>query len=740
MPTLGFHRDFVKEFAGLERHVQMRVAEALDKFEHTSAAGGHLEKLNHSVDPRLKTLRIDKFYRGVVLAPETGTSFLLLRVLPHDDAIAWARTHRASVNAATQGIEIRDDIALERLSDGLREAAADPQPSRALLADVSDADLRRLGVDDAVLSLARQIHSEELLDSTRPFLPEQQYDVLCGLAAGMTPEQVWQEIVQVQLTAGRDLESATRDRHGHEPDELTAAMHRAQGRIALVTGPVELMELLERPFDSWRVFLHPSQRRVAYRASYRGPAKVAGGPGTGKTVVALHRAAHLAAGLPAHTPEGAILLTTYTRDLAAELERCLGLLVTDPEQLRRIRVVNVDALAHEVVRKRRGVAKLDLLTDQHEITAVWARAAKRVGLDLPGEFLDQEWRHVVLAQGLTGAESYLKASRAGRGTALGPLQRARVWRAVESFTAELAQAQQLTFLQLSAEAAVALDGLAADGVPRPFRHVVVDEAQDLHPAQWRFLRAAVAAGPDDLFLAGDTYQRIYGNKVSLRSLDIPVSGRSHQLRVNYRSTHEIVAWAVALLTGRPQAEDPQEDARRPDVPSPDDMDGGTEGLDGYRSTFHGERPTLCGYPTKAEETRGLVDAVQAWITKGVSPNEIGIGVRFVQLGRDLAAALTKAGVPAVVLGGGGTAPSDDVPGVRVGTMHRMKGLEFRCMAVAGVGDGVVPMRNAVTPAEVDPQQHQEDLRTELGLLFVACTRAREALCVSWHGDPSPFLP
>jgi superfamily I DNA/RNA helicase len=500
------------------------------------------------------------------------------------------------------------------------------------------------------------------------------------------------------------------------------------------------LDLLERPFDSWRVFLHPGQRRVAYRPSFSGPARVAGGPGTGKTVVALHRAAHLAARLPQDAPDGAVLLTTFTRDLAAELDRCLRLLVTDPEQLRRIRVVNVDALANEVLRERRGAAKLNILADQREIAARWSRVAKRLGLDLTDAFLDQEWRHVFLAQNLDGAESYLKASRAGRGAALGPLQRARVWRAVEAFTEELRRENLLTFLQVSAEAARALDAEAAAGGTRPFRHVVVDEAQDLHPAQWRFLRATVAEGADDLFLAGDTHQRIYGNKVSLRSLGIPVAGRSFPLRINYRSTHEIVAWAVSLLTGRAaeQGELQASAPRTSPLPDlPDDMDGGWEGLDGYRSTFHGDSPTLCGFATKAEELQSLVGAIQDWIAAGVEPSEIGVGVRFVQLGRDLAAALTGAGIESVVLGGGTTATSEG--GVRIGTMHRMKGLEFRCMAVAGVSEGIVPMRNAITAVEVDAQQHQEDLRTELGLLFVACTRAREALRVSWHGVASPFL-
>jgi superfamily I DNA/RNA helicase len=236
----------------------------------------------------------------------------------------------------------------------------------------------------------------------------------------------------------------------------------------------------------------------------------------------------------------------------------------------------------------------------------------------------------------------------------------------------------------------------------------------------RFLRSLVGPGRDDLFLAGDPYQRIYGNKVSMRSLGINIVGRSYRLRINYRTTQEILAWASAILTGE----------------SPDDMDGGTETLSGYHATMHGEPPRCAGHATKADEIAGLVDAVREWIAAGVEPEDIAVAVRVAQYGRDIAEALGRSGVPAALLGGSQAIGA----GVRIGTMHRMKGLEFRCVAVAGVCDGTVPLRNAVTPIDVDVEQHRENLATERNLLFVAATRARDALRVSWHGTPSAFLP
>ncbi|MEU8524537.1 DEAD/DEAH box helicase [Streptomyces sp. NPDC048629] len=726
MATLGIHKDFLMEFAKLEKPVQKRVHEVFDKFREHQHAGLHLEKLTGAKDARIRTIRINQFMRGVVLAPEAGDSFLLLRVMPHDDAIAWAVKHRATVNSATQGIELRDDVALERATAGVATLVSGE--SKRLFGHVGDKDLTRLGIDSDLLPLVRHLTDEAHLDALHRILPEQQYDVLAGLAAGMEPEDVWREVVAVQLEQSSRHASRRTSQHTGQtpstdvsaapalPDELSAAMARSQGRIALVTGPDELMDILSRPFDAWRIFLHPSQRKIAYRPSYNGPARVTGGPGTGKTVVALHRALHLARQLPPEAPDESILLTTYTKDLAADLRSNLELLIPEGELRAKIRVVNVDALANQLVREHRG-GTLALVTSQKEITARWARIARRLDVDFTDVFLDQEWRHVVLAQDIRSPEEYLKASRTGRGAALGPLKRAQVWRAVEAFTQELRKADEWTFLQVCAEAARLLE---ADGTVRPYRHVVIDEAQDLHPAQWRLLRALVAPGPDDLFLAGDTHQRIYGNRVSLRSLGIHVSGRSARLRINYRTTKEILTWSTRLLTET----------------RVDDMDGGEDSLTGYRSAFRGAVPETSAAPTKAEEIAGLVARIAEWTRSGIAPREIGVAVRFLQLGRDVAQGLERAGVPATVLG----TPSGTGDGVRIGTMHRMKGLEFRCMAVAGVNEGVVPMRNAVTAKEVDPLQHREDLLGELSLLFVACTRAREVLHVSWHGSPSPFLP
>jgi hypothetical protein len=351
MARLGIDRDFLWEFGKLERAVQDRVYDTFAKFERATHAGMHLEPIRNVRDHRLRSIRIDQFWRGVVLAPDSGDSYTLLKVLPHDDAYAWACRQTASVNRATGAIELRDVVAIEAALPQLSEEAE--KASERLLGDVSDADLRRLGIDEQVLLLARALTTLDQLEATRGMLPEPQYDVLLGLAMGMTPEDVWTEVAGTQVEAGQ-----------YDPEDVTAAIERSPRQVVLVEGPDELMEVFSYPFALWRVYLHPLQQRMAYR-SFNGPARVTGGPGTGKTVVALHHAKYLAERSSGDRP---VLVTSFTKTLTASLEDGLRLLIDEEDVLRRIDVRHVDQVANQIVSAQWG--RLALLSASDE-KALW---------------------------------------------------------------------------------------------------------------------------------------------------------------------------------------------------------------------------------------------------------------------------------------------------------------------------------------------------------------------------------
>ncbi|PRW65366.1 UvrD-helicase domain-containing protein [Actinopolyspora mortivallis] len=706
MAQLAFASSFWETYDRLEKPVKAGVRKAMAKFQQLPIAelyadkGLHLESVENARDPRVRTIRITQSYRGVVLAPDDGSDmFLLLAVDSHDEAYNWAAKRLFTVNTATRGLEVRNVVALEELTPSLETAAA--EAPELLFEKHSDTVLRQLGIDDQVLRAARVITSTTQLEAFGGLLPEDQFEVLQYLAEGFKPDDVYREIVAERRPADAD---------SNVDDSLSMAITNTRGRITLVNGPEELEEILNQPFAVWRVFLHRSQRRVAYRNSYNGSAQVTGGPGTGKTVVALHRVKHLLS----RDPKARILLTTFTNALATSLRDNLRRLLEDDTQLERVEITTVDSLAHRVVREHTGSAPSPIgdADERH----LWRRVSRKLGLPWSEQFLTQEYRHVVLAQNIRTEEEYLAVKRRGRGSQLRTAQRKQLWRGVEAFHSELDAQGKRTHMQICAHAATVL------GAEQQFDHVVVDEAQDLHPAQWRLLRAAVPMGADDLFITGDPHQRIYDNRVSLRSLGINVTGHSSRLRLNYRSTAEILSWSAKLLGNEPV----------------DDLGGdGSDSLIGYRSLLSGRRPLVTTHSSESEEVAALIKQVRSWLDQGVLTNEIAVCARFNVLLDKAAEHLQADGVPVVRVK---NRPATEDEGVRLATMHAMKGLEFRCVAVIGVTAKALPFERDITPHEIDAQQHRNDLFKQRCLLFVACTRAREELAVSWSGTPSPFLP
>ena len=715
MARLAIGKGFLTEYGRLDKDVQGAVDAAIAKFAKHPHPGTHLEKPQRGFDDRIRTLEVDNRWRGIVLAPMTGDTYCLVTILPKDKAKAYATSHRFSVNPALGVLEVRDEDEIQRLQRLLREAAK-PTDKR-LFADVSDAELTRLGVDEEILPTIRLMTSEADLETRQAALPEAQYAALHALACGMTLDEAREEVARL-YTAGKPPEQV-------DPDDLVSAMERTPGQVTFVSGHEELQLILAHPFAAWRMFLHPSQRKIAYKKSYSGPAQVTGGPGTGKTVTLLHRAAFLAArtaptapaapaaptAAPPASDDGQVLVTTFNGTLADALGAQLDLLIKDDRARRRIEVLNVDRLAYRIVKAARGAP---VIADERVLRPQWAAAAAAVGLDFTPAFLKNEWEQVILAQDLHAEQAYLTCLRTGRGRPLTKVQRSQVWQAAQHVTAWLAEAHQSTHLQLANEATHLL---RQTGVPR-FLHILVDEAQDLHPSQWRLLRAAVEPGPDDLFIVADPHQRIYDNRVSLASMRISVRGRSQRLSLSYRTTQEVLSWAVSLLGTEPVT----------------GLDGEVDSLLNYRSPMHGPAPLLRMTATRAEEFGLLADQIRSWLAVGIEPQAIGVTARSASLVREARETLKADGIMTVPLSGRNNAQA-----VRAGTMHAMKGLEFQAVAVIGVERGLVPEPATITPESEDPVAYTQDLQRERCVLFVACTRARDHLYVSGTGEPSTFL-
>lgn len=479
------------------------------------------------------------------------------------------------------------------------------------------------------------------------------------------------------------------------------------------SGPPELAAALGAPFAQWQITLHPDQHQIT-EARFKGSAQITGGPGTGKTVIALHRAAHLAERDAAAHPgdhRESVLLTTYNRALAQSLAERLDQLLPDPDVRARVRVATIDSLARSVVQSHSSAAPR--LVGRDELARRWRAVALADGLPFSGRFLVDEWEQVILAKGLDLLPQYIRCERSGRVQHLAPEHRRQVWETVRRYVGAMRVEGLWSYPQLAGEAARVLGrGTAL------FRHVVVDEAQDLHPTQWRMLRAAVAEGPDDLFIVGDPHQRVSDNRVSLASLGINVRGRGHRLRVSYRVTQEILDWSMPILGRRAAL----------------GMDDNADTLAGYRSLLRGPAPVVRGCEDRAEELAALGDWVRVWLEAGVAPSEIAVAGRNHWVVRGIAKELEARGIATAQLEDGGGAEA-----VRVGTMHRLKGQEFRCVALVGVSDHLLPPKAAIEAADGDQVALEQAFQQERTLLFVASTRARDALYVSHVGRASRLI-
>ena len=680
-----------KEIDKLDRSVKGAMWDFMRKFRQDPANPG-LRFKQLKGDSRLYSARVSDDYRALMLHVKDD-EYMLVTVKHRSESYDNPERYAYQINQVTGGIDFYD---MASLAGTVKPPApAGPPP---LFAGYSESQLIELGVGRPLLSTIGKITTEEQLLEFAECVPQLTADVLLALYDGASVEEVMEQVTAPVAAA--------------EPVDPTDYAAAAARPASLVTTDDETLQaILQGGFERWQVYLHPVQRRVVER-SYSGPARVSGGPGTGKTIVALHRVKWLVQRLPSGSSGKDVLFTTFNKNLAADLRQRL-LLLGGPELLDRVDVVNIDRLATQVVNEAQPGTRLHWMDDAKAID-LWREVLLELGeTRWDAEFLHDEWSQVVLGHAITSRQEYFRARRAGRGRQLNRAQRAVIWELVEQFTKRLDEANLWTFRRVAAHAARLEQQLAATREPR-YRHIVVDEAQDLSSAHWMLLRAMVGRGPNDLFLAGDTHQRIYDNYVSLGSLGIEIRGRSSRLTLTYRSTHEILTAASRILG----------------TESWDDMDDGTDSLDGYRSVLRGPQPEFRAYGSWQEELDGILHQVQEWTGGGAS---IAVSVPTKKQVEQVESYLSAHGVPAGSIGPDGPRLHD---GVHVGTLQRFKGLEYQRMILAGITDAAVPGQRAAA----DPARQQRELMRARSLLFVAATRARDALVISWNGQPSRFLP
>jgi len=675
-PKVALSQDFLSNLSKLPASIQSKVLKWALKFQSDPTANGiNYETIKGARDKNLRSVRINQDWRGIVFKPDKGDVYVLMYVDKHDDAYRWAETRRVAINPVTGAMQL---FAVERVeetpvADVTQPATTETTPAAVpLYGKLSDSELLSVGTPEELIPQVRAIRSEEALDAMQERLPVEAYEGLFLITAGDTVSEV--------LTARE-----TRVEKEVDTEDFAAALQtsESQARFVVVDDPDTMTAIMNAPLAQWRVFLHPTQRKLA-DSDRNGPMRVLGGAGTGKTVLAMHRAKWLA---EHRLEEGQkVFFTTFTRNLAQDIEENLKTLCKQ-STMQRIEVQNLDAWVHGFLRKHQY--EYTIIFDRRNGPAAdaWnlALAAADPALGLPPKFYDEEFENVILAQGVTTRDQYRLARRKGRQTQLNRGKRDSIWPVFEDYRAALTLRKLKEVDDAYRDAASLLKAH-----PTPYASIVVDETQDFGPQALKLLRAMVQPGKNDLCFVGDGHQRIYNyHRASMGSCGIDIRGRGRKLYLNYRTTEEIRRAAVALLEGS----------------EVDDLDEGSDEVKRYKSISHGPEPAFIEVPHQETAFAKAAEIVSEALSSGSS---VCVMVPTKHEAKEVQRALKLTEIKTVVIGPNERDRADSSV-ARIATMHRAKGLEF---------DEVV----LIAPSIKSEQGSTGDDRRRLQ--YVAITRAK----------------
>lgn len=742
MPTLVMIN--VKD--GMDSSMNKKAYAFLEKLRADDTLPGlHIEPIQSAADPRVRTGRVDRNFRAVLFKVDSsfGPVYGFYGIWPHDKAIEIARTTRLTTNRVNGIPEIhRITDAVEALAEDAPVTGAPAEaPGRSSASPapegipVQSANVMgkapswepgltvqiihdRLGVDEDLAARALAAPTEDALEDiiVSASVVAWQADALLELATGTPLEQVRSDLA---LDQGAVIE-------GTEDEKFLAGLNLPAARMTFykVEDNDELRRIINSgDFGAWRIFLHPQQREYAEK-SRNGSFRLSGGAGTGKTVVAVHRARNLARA----NPRARVLLTTYTRnladDLASQVHQLSGAQTVKRLDRPGVYVSGIDQLAWAIMKRARsGIADAvkDVLGHPREdplksSDVSWDQAIDEAGRILPAEiattaFFEAEYETVILPYRVTTESQYLSVRRQGRGISLSRARRMAVWKVVAAYRSAGRAEEGTSFAEKAAIAAAWLERTGQ----HLFDHVIVDESQDLTPAHFQLLRALVAQGPDDLFLCEDSHQRIYGQKVTLSHYGIEIRGRARRLTLNYRTTAQNLAWAVNVLEGG----------------SFTDLEGLVE-KHPYRSSRSGPLPFLARASSPHEQILCVTAIVRKWLQTSAAgetgagapaPETIAVLVPDKRQRDQVAAALGEQGLEVQVVDREEVRPGRPL----IMTMHRAKGLEFTHVLLLDVNTLLDPRRRYREP--LDKTALADWRLRERSLLYVAATRARDVLAV-----------
>lgn len=668
----------------LPKNVQLRVRDFQRKFkENPYSSAINLEKISSFEDSSLRTARIDDTYRAIIGVAADDT-YCLLWIDHHDEAMRWAQHKRFSWNNYTNSFQVTSiSIEEQRISVPATDA-------HTLYSKYTDEQLLRIGVPDHQLAMVKALRDLDDLEKAEPALSSDVFENLFYL-----------------LDEGTDINNIITEIEAGKEVSGDSSINNKRNFIE-ITSDEDLENAIKEGTEKWQIFLHPSQRLLVEK-DYPGSMKVSGGGGTGKTVAALHRLKKLSA-------EGcskSVLYTTFTKTL---IKNIAGRIQSLGVRTENCDLVNIDKLVIDLARKFNLIPKdatvLDYSSNSRTSEEIWEDIVSDSLSQFDAQFLQREYLDIIVYNNITTIDAYYRQSRAGRTVPVSRKQRAEIWKLVEQY---VAQKKESALFDRNEIFNIVANYLNEHGI-HPYKHVIADEIQDFSNPELRFLRALVPEGPNDLFMVGDPYQRIYNNRrIAFSQVGINVRGkRSKRLRVNYRTTEEIKRTAVNIVNDC----------------SFDDFDGAAESLAGYVSLMHGDKPEYKVFPTRDEEIEAILSFIEHCHLSGIDYKDIAIASGYRDSLKPIQNALHRNNVPYQNLS---AESGGNVFGVNLSTFANMKGLEFKVVILSNVEKSTFPMLPRDYES-LDPITKKEILMNQKALMYVAITRAMQKVLITGSGE------
>lgn len=688
------YEKFMDSFIRLPKGSQKKAMEFMEKFRtNPKSAAINLEKIISFKDQQLRSARIDQTYRAIVHVSKTDDVYHLLWADHHDDAYAWAKNKVFEWNNMTQSYQVFD------MADEIIVLKATVEAKKSgLFVSYSNEQLECIGVPTVLIPSLREVIDLNGLQAIEKYLPEDVFENVFYLVDGLPIEDIIKEIEEGKAIAGATQEDTNNNK-----------------RFFFEITDKDLESIFSDDFNKWRIFLHPSQRKIVNSIN-KGPVKVTGLAGTGKTVCALHRAKYL---IDHYTIQKnkPLLFTTFTKSLVKDLKESLTALGVDES---KIEVIHIHGLAVELAKKNSLIpvkAKILEFTDSEYKLKLWEEVLDSTISEFDVDFLSTEFSEIVVQNNLSTEEEYLRVPRIGRSQKLGRKDRIEIWKA---FDAYIKKKNKDGYFELG-EVLNLLNNHFLNSADKPYLYIIADEIQDFSNVELRLLRAMIEEHENDLFLVGDPFQKIYSRKINFSKAGINVKGnRSKQLKVNYRTTEEIKRLALSTVQGIEY----------------DNFDGERESSKGYISLTHGEKPVYNSFDRESEEFEFIRSKIEDFISSNsnIAFKDICIACRTKNILSDVKKHLHNSKIPYYDV----TTSTGKTTGVHLTTYHNVKGLEFKIVFLTGINSKTLPLR-PVAYETWDKVQQVEFDTMERSLLYVAMTRAIQQLIITGTGKKSDWI-